>query len=225
MLLEVIAKDIEDVKLINKSYADRIELCGAMEHDGLTPDIDLVKQAAKITKIPMRVMVRNHNDSFYFTEAEINEQISIIEELNQIDNIEGYVIGALNQEQTALDIFAMQRLIKAARGRKITCHKAIESVISPAILDELVSLGVNTVLTQGGVCPIIENYSVLEGLHKYVKTNNYPIEILVGGGVNFTNIEKVKSIARSVHVGKIIRIDHNYDKLISVEQIKRIKEM
>lgn len=225
MLLEVIAKDIEDVKLINESCADRIELCGAMEHDGLTPDIDLVKQAAKITKIPLRVMVRNHNDGFYFTEAEINEQILIIEELNQIDNIEGYVIGALNQEQTALDIPAMQRLIKAARGRKITCHKAIEAIISPAILDELVSLGVNTVLTQGGVSPIIENYSVLEELHRYVKTNNYPIEILVGGGVNFTNIDKVKSIASSVHVGKIIRIDHNYDKLISVEQIKRIKEM
>lgn len=225
MLLEVIAKDIEDVKLINKSCADRIELCGAMEHDGLTPDIDLVKQAAKITEIPLRVMVRNHNDGFYFTEAEINEQILIIEELNQIDNIEGYVIGALNQEQTALDILAMQRLIKAARGRKITCHKAIEAIISPAILDELVSLGVNTVLTQGGVSPIIENYSVLEELHRYVKTNNYPIEILVGGGVNFTNIDKVKSIASSVHVGKIIRIDHNYDKLISVEQIKRIKEM
>lgn len=225
MLLEVIAKDIEDVKLINKSCADRIELCGAMEHDGLTPDIDLVKQAAKITKIPMRVMVRNHNDGFYFTEAEINEQISIIEELNQIDNIEGYVIGALNQEQTALDISAMQRLIKAARGRKITCHKAIEVIVSPVILDELVTLGVNTVLTQGGISPIIENYSVLEELHRYVKTNNYPIEILVGGGVNFTNIDKVKSIASSVHVGKIIRIDHNYDKLISVEQIKRIKEM
>ncbi len=225
MLLEVIAKDIEDVKIINTSNANRIELCGAMEEDGLTPDFELVKAAAKISKLPLRVMVRNHNDGFNFTEIDIAKQVEIIEQLNMIDNIDGYVIGALNQKQTALDLKAMRRLISAANGRNITCHKAIEAIISPEAIDELVSLGVNTVLTQGGQRPVEENLEKLQELCNYVKARNYPIEILIGGGVNFSNISQIKAIASSVHVGKIIRVDHNYDKLISVEQIKKITKM
>ncbi len=224
-MLEVIAKDLKDIELINKSCADRIELCGAMDQDGLTPELEFVKAAAKLTKVPIRVMVRNHNNGFYFTEDELKEQIEIILALNEIDNIEGYVIGALNQEQTELDIDGMQKLIKAANNRKITCHKAIEAILCEKVIDELVTLGVDTVLTQGGLSPISENSQVLKSIVSYVNKCDYPLEILIGGGVNFQNITTLKKISPCIHVGKIIRHDYNYDKLISVEQIKRIKKM
>ncbi len=223
MLLEVIAKDIEDIKVISRSKADRIELCGAMDEDGLTPEISLIKQAAQISTKPIRVMIRNHNNGFYYTETEIIKMISQIEEINEIPNIDGYVIGALTSENT-LDVSTMKRLIKAANGRNITCHKACEVIIGPKTLIALDQLGVNTVLTQGGITPIDENYQTLEELVATKQNNNLKIEILIGGGVNHGNVLALKNINSCIHVGKLVRMDHNYDKLICDEQIRQLKE-
>lgn len=224
MFLEVIAKDLNDIKQINASVADRIELCGAMEEDGLTPELDLIKQAAKITQKPMRVMIRNHNNGFYFTPEEIEVMLSQIEAINKIDNIDGYVIGCLNENQTEIDIQAMERLIKAANGRNITFHKACEQLIhNTETIDLLVKLGVNTVLTQGGTKPIDENYKQLTMIQEYIEANGYKLQLLIGGGVNYTNAIDLAKINPVLHVGKIIRTGENYDTIISVSKILKIK--
>lgn len=223
MFLEVIAKDIKDVEIISKSCADRIELCSAMDEDGLTPDIDLIKAAAAVTTKPIRVMIRNHNNGFHYTKTEVEVMIDQIKQINLIPNIDGYVIGALTEEQE-LDIPVMKRLIEAANGRNITCHKACESIIGEQTLRTLELLGVNTVLTQGGLKPIEENLDVLRNLAEIKNKENFKIEILLGGGVNLGNIKSLNQISSSIHVGKLVRINQNYGKLISDEQITQIKE-
>ncbi len=223
MFLEVIAKDLCDVQVICESNADRIELCGAMEADGLTPDLKLIEQAAAIATKPIRVMIRNHNKGFYFTSEEVEVMKAQITQINLVPNIEGYVIGALTKTGE-LDEAVMSELIAAAAGRKITCHKACEAVISPQTLITLDKLGVNTVLTQGGLTPIDENYAILEQLVASKQEKDLAIEILIGGGVNYGNVKTLSQISPSIHVGKLVREDHNYDKLIIDEQIKQIKQ-
>lgn len=223
MFLEVIAKDVSDVEIISQSVADRIELCGAMEEDGLTPDITLIEQAASISTKPIRVMIRNHNNGFYYTKAELAVMLEQIEQINQIANIEGYVIGALTPEGQ-LDVETMKQLIDAAKGRKITCHKACEAIINPQTLIELEKLGVNTVLTQGGLKPIEQNYQELASLVKCKTDHNLKIQILIGGGVNKNNLNELKAINPCIHVGKLVRDEQKYDRLINDEQITQIKE-
>lgn len=223
MFLEVIAKDLTDVEIISQSAANRIELCGAMQQDGLTPDITLIKQAASRSTKPIRIMIRNHNNGFYYTKAELAVMLEQIEQINQIPNIEGYVIGALTSDGQ-LDIQTMQLLIAAAKGRKITCHKACEAIINPQTLIKLERLGVNTVLTQGGLKPIEQNYQELQALVKCKNDHNLKIQILIGGGVNKNNLHELKAINPCIHVGKLVRDEQKYDRLINDEQITQIKE-
>ena len=62
---------------------------------------------------------------------------------------DGFVIGCLN-EDGGLDCGKMERLIKAADGRKITLHRAIDmSGDGLETAGRAAQLGVDTVLTSG----------------------------------------------------------------------------
>lgn len=221
MFVEIIAHTVEDIKQINKTTADRIELCGVMEEDGLTPEIDLIKKVSKISEKPFRVMIRNHNRDFYYTETEIEKMIEQIEICNQIPNIDGYVIGALNKEQTELNIDQMKRLIKAAGGRNITFHKACERILNKESINQLIELKINTILTQGGLTPILENTEMLKELSQY----NEQMQILLGGGVNLENIKILKKISPNVHLGSAVRLNKSYDQPIDPELVNKIKKI
>ena len=54
--LEIIATCIDDVKAIDRSEANCIELCEGMELDGITPEKGLIEAAVKLTDKPIRVM-------------------------------------------------------------------------------------------------------------------------------------------------------------------------
>lgn len=219
MFIEIIAHTLEDVEAINNSMADRIELCGAMQADGLTPKIELIKAAASISKLPIRVMIRNHNNGFYYTEAEFTKMLEQIKECNQIDNIDGYVIGCLNQGQTAIDVEQIKKIKAISNGRKLTFHKACESLINPQLLNELVELGIDTVLTQGGTKPITENIDILNTLIN----EKADIQILLGGGVNLNNYQELAQISPNLHLGSAVREQASYDKPINIELINQLK--
>ncbi len=220
MFVEIIAHTLNDVMKINKTTADRIELCGDMDQDGLTPKLSLIKSAAENTKKPIRVMIRNHNHSFVYTEKEVCEMVRQIEYCNQFAKIEGYVFGCLDESQTAINIEQMKRLIKAAKGKKITFHKACDRILSKENLELLIDLNVDTILTQGGQNPIMENQQVITELGRY----NDQIQILLGGGVNFENYRKLVNLSPNIHLGSAVREQKSYDEKISIEAINALKE-
>ncbi|MGC3953355.1 MAG: copper homeostasis protein CutC [Propionicimonas sp.] len=57
-LLEVIALHPADAQRAEAGGADRVELCGTLDEDGLSPSPELVEQVRAATSIQVRVMVR-----------------------------------------------------------------------------------------------------------------------------------------------------------------------
>lgn len=110
MLLEVIAANLEDVTDVNRMDVARIELCGEMDKDGLTPDRHLTRDAVRESDIPVNVMVRPHDDSFTYTGNEIDRMIGDIEYVKDI-GANGIVIGAVTEENV-VDIIALNSTLR-----------------------------------------------------------------------------------------------------------------
>ena len=84
MIIEGIATNIQDVHDLNRFGADRIELCGEMEKDGLTPEMSLVKEAVEVSSIPVNVMIRPHDLSFHYTDRQIIQMEDQIREVGKL---------------------------------------------------------------------------------------------------------------------------------------------
>ncbi len=210
-MFEVIATNINDVMNISRSCATNIELCVDIKQDGLTPPISLVYQALNVSRKKIRVMVRPE-DSFYTNEAQVKAMIRYIKQVKKIanDNLEGFVFGYLLDDK--LDQDNMNKLILAAKPYKVTLHKACDLiVIEPEYFS---SLGIDTILTQGGQAKILDNLELLNEL------NASPLNILVGGGVNDDNLPMLKGF--SIHIGSLARFDKSYDRPINIDKINEI---
>ena len=58
IIKEVCVDSLEDAINAEKNGANRIELCGRLDLDGLTPSRKLIKEVHKALIIPIRVMIR-----------------------------------------------------------------------------------------------------------------------------------------------------------------------
>ena len=63
---EVCVESLEDAVIAEKNGANRIELCGRLDLDGLTPSRKLIKETFSVLKIPIRVMIRPKHSSFVY---------------------------------------------------------------------------------------------------------------------------------------------------------------
>ncbi|ASZ09441.1 copper homeostasis protein [Mesoplasma chauliocola] len=217
-LLEVIAANINDIKIINESNADRIEFCKELKKGGFTPEYDDIKKACEISKLPINVMVRNTDRDFCYTEEEFKWMLSDIEFINSVKP-NAIVIGILKEDKS-IDIERMKIVKEKLDSKiKITFHKAFDEVLDKIEgLKILKELGVSTILTSGGA-NILENLKLLNEL-----SNLSDIEILAGGGINSNNIDLVKQSVESIHVGTLARVKNSWDFECDLNVINEIKE-
>src|SRR5699024_9217091 len=126
MLLEIIAASLEDVRDLNRTWADCIELCGEMDKDGLTAEYDLVSKAVLESEIPVNVMIRPHDDAFSYTDREIGQ---MIEDINFVkkSGANGIVLGVITDEHV-VDPASLKKLVDAAGDMEITFHKAFDEI-------------------------------------------------------------------------------------------------
>ena len=100
----------------------------------------------------------------------------------------GVVVGVLD-EQGLIDKNVMELLIRKAEGMDVTFHRAFDDLYSlEYALDTLVNLGVKRVLSSGMA------RNIEQGMHNLLKMMEYAngrIEIMVGGGVNTSNLSKL----------------------------------
>lgn len=225
MLLEVIAANLEDVTDINRMDVDRIELCGEMDKDGLTPDRHLIRDAVRESDIPINVMVRPHDDSFTYTENEIDRMIGDIEYVKDV-GANGIVIGAVTEENV-VDIIALNRLIKAAGNMEITFHKAFDEIEDQ--MEALKTLSeypeINTVLTSGGQGSSSDNIGQLKTLVSSGK--ELGITIMPGGGINLRNVEDMigSTTSSDLHFGTGIRADGTFDSRVSEDKVRQLRQI
>jgi copper homeostasis protein len=151
MTFEACVETLEDALAAEQRGANRIELCSALDQDGLTPSPELTRQCVQNLSIPVMAMVRPRGGNFVYTEAEILQMEAEIEFFKH-SGVAGVVFGLLTEDGN-VDVENTQRLAKVASPLEITFHKAID--YSNDILKSFQELnavdGITRVLTSGGM--------------------------------------------------------------------------
>lgn len=176
--------------------AHTIELCAAMNEDGLTPTIHQVTRARRAFEKPgLIVILRPRSGGFYYTSDEIDTTLDRIPEMRQT-GVDGVSFGFLT-ENSAIDHDATERLIQTCRDCHLTTtfHRAFDAVAdTDAALDSLIDLGVDRVLTSG--TPWGTSRTAVDGLESIRRTierSEDRIEVVIAGGVSAHTIPIVRA--------------------------------
>lgn len=194
ILLEIACGSIHDAVLADQAGADRLELCSAMELDGLTPSLGTACEVAARLDTPFVAMVRPRAGHFLCSSAELSvmeRDASLLLEAGA----SGVVFGCLTSSGQ-VDVKSCRRLLRAAGGNETVFHP-VETVFHRAFdkvrdqlaaLDALVDLGITRVLTSGGAPTALEGVAKIRAL---VERAEGRIEILPAGGIREHNVEAV----------------------------------
>lgn len=204
IIKEVCVDSFNDAINAEKNGANRIELCGRLDLDGLTPSKKLISKVFSNLKIPIRVMIRPKHPSFVYSDDEILQMLEDITYCKEL-GVDGVVLGCLN-ENSYLDIEKIDLLSKIAKPLNVIIHKAIDSTES--VIDSILLLlkneNINGVLTSGGQQLAKDS---IETLKKMLDLAPDSFEIICAGGVTYENFNKLHSLVKGkyYHGKKIIK--------------------
>ena len=210
MILEVCCADLQSVRAAKEGGAHRIELCQALEVDGLTPS-EAMMEAAIGMGIPVQVLIRPREGNFVYSEDEVQSMLRDIRLARQL-GANGVVIGALKPDGS-IDEETVRRLVEEAEGLSITFHRAFDVCAKPLeALEQIISLGCHRLLTSGQA-PTAEQGIPL--LRKLVEQAAGRIIIMPGAGVNPQNARRIlaETGAHEIH-GSLRRGGHTDPELV-----------
>jgi copper homeostasis protein len=129
MKLEVIVFDKESMIAAQEGGATQVELIKDLDQDGLSPDLDLVKEVLEVATIPVHVMVR-HSNVFQHSDEELKEMLKYIKELKKL-NVKAIVYGSLDKENKVN--VEQLKLVQEAVGTdmKLIFHRASDFSRNP----------------------------------------------------------------------------------------------
>lgn len=188
-----------------KAYArgaQRLELCDNLKEGGTTPSYGTILLAKETLPIPINVMIRPRGGDFVYSEEELRimeKDIALCREAR----VNAVVFGVLTPDRR-IDEEAVRRLLAQARDLKVTFHMAFDEIEEKKeALDQLISLGIDRVLTKGGPGTALANWQTLKELVAYAGGR---IGIVAGGGITEENYADVvaKTGVQEVHGTKIV---------------------
>ena len=186
--LEVCCGDMQSVLAAKEGGADRIELCQALEVDGLTPSAEMMAEAIGLG-IPVQVLIRPREGDFVYDEAEVETMLKEIRLAKRL-GANGVVIGALKPDGS-IDEETSRRLVSEATGLSITFHRAFDVCSQPAeALEQIVSLGCHRLLTSGQAPSAEQGIPLIK---KLVEQSGGRLIIMPGAGVNQENARRILS--------------------------------
>jgi copper homeostasis protein len=182
--LEIAVTSDATARLALEGGADRVELCSALETDGITPSAALL-DATVATGAPTHVLIRIRPGDFVYDADEVRVMAADAA-LAIRAGAAGVVIGALRRDG-ALDFETLETIAAAARGEdpraEVTIHRAVDvgahSVRNAAALAAS-ALAPTRILTSGGG-PVAGE--ALDILAEAVAVAG-PVQIMAGGGVS-----------------------------------------
>jgi len=186
MKIELCVASIEALQIVKDLRIDRIELCQNLEQGGMTPSHGFIEMAL-LNEIETHVLIRPRAAGFTYSEDEIQLMLNDIKDCREL-GVKGIVIGALNINKT-IDRDAMLRMKEVAKDLEITCHRAFDDSFDwKNSMDVLIEAGVNRILSSGLSSSVEVGLPILKEMMKYA---NSRIEIMVGGGVNLGNVQRI----------------------------------
>lgn len=204
VLVEVCVDDAAGAAIADRAGADRIELCSALIVGGLTPSIGTVQATLEaVQRVGVQVLIRPRPGDFVFDAIEMRTMVADIEAVvglvRSFPVPVGFVIGALTAD-CEVDRAATSELVAACRGLPVTFHRAFD--LTPNLdrsLDVLVDLGVQRVLTGGGMPRAVDGR---EELARLVHRGGNTISVMPGGSVRPANVRRIVEAtgAHEVHL-------------------------
>ncbi len=187
MKLELCAASLEAIRLAKKYNFDRIELCQNLEQGGMTPSAGMIAYALSMG-VETHVLIRPRPGGFVYDTSEIEIMLHDIRECKRA-GVHGVVVGAYNDEGW-MNRDALEQMKVAADGMQLTYHRAFDDLSRfEKGMDKLIDLGFNRILTSG----LARNVDLgFENLKNMIDFADGRIEIMCGGGVNASNILKLK---------------------------------
>jgi len=201
-LLEVIARHAADAERAEAGGADRLELVGSMDFDGLSPEPRLVEQVRAATSLPIRVMLRLR-EGFGTDGGEVAHLKGLVAAYSSA-GADGLVLGFLNAH-TEIDVDVVSEVVADAEPGW-TFHRAVDSCISTdRAWRELRRLpGLDQVLTAGSARGVSEG---LDELVRRVGGDDFARRVVMaGGGLLPEHIPwLVRAGVRAFHIGSSAR--------------------
>ena len=184
--LEVCIDNLAGLEACIEGNADRIELCSSLIQGGLTPTVELMKQASE-SKIPLRIMVRPKSGNFHYSPSDLDQMKKDIDMAHSF-GFEGVVFGA-TLSNGCIDQAILEKLMEHASELKKTLHRAIDTISKPVSAVKIATdLGFDCILSSGGAKTAHDGLSVLKEMHTKALGK---IEIMPGSGVNPENAQKI----------------------------------
>lgn len=186
--LEVSTYNIEGVNEALKLGVNRLELCDNIKEGGTTPSAGFVKAAVATGHTNIFIIVRPRGGDFLYSKEEF-EVIKSDIELAKLLGVQGVVSGILNADGT-IDVERTKELVDLASPMKFTFHRAFDMSKDPEqSLEDLIKIGVDIVLTSGMEDTAVQGAATLK---KMIQQADNRIAILVGSGVNASNISQLQ---------------------------------
>lgn len=211
MLLEICANSFQSAKNAQEAGAHRIELCQALSLGGITPSYGLLKKVKKELSIETYVLIRPRSGDFCYSDSEfevMKRDIQICKELG----FKGIVSGVLKTDR-ALDVERTKELVELAKPLLFTFHRAFDEVQNPElVLQQLIELGVERILTSGQKPKAMDGINLLKELHKQADNK---ITIMPGSGINAENAKQFKEAGfKEIHASTTKPIETNLESTL-----------
>lgn len=208
--LEVCCGDLQSVRAAIEGGAHRVELCEALELDGLTPSEAMMESAIGMG-IPVQVLIRVREGDFVYNKDEICKMRNDIRLARKL-GAAGVVIGALMPDGS-IDEEAIRCMMDEAEGLSVTFHRAFDVCHEPEeALEKIISLGCHRLLTSGQATTAELGIPMLK---KLVEQADGRIIIMPGAGVNPQNASRIleETGALEIH-GSLRRNGHTSAELV-----------
>ena len=181
--LEACVGNYKEGKRAEELGANRIELCDNLAQGGTTPSYGTILQCKKDINIDINVIIRPRGGNFVYSKEELSIMKNDIKLCKDI-GVTGVVFGFLKEDNT-LDYETTKEFVELAKPLSITFHMAFDEIENKVdALGKLIDLGVDRVLTKGGLDNAFKNKDTLKELVEHAKEK---IIILPGGGVTKDN--------------------------------------
>jgi len=215
-LLEVITLHAADAERAAAGGADRLELVGSMEHDGLSPEPGLVAKVCATTPLPVRVMLRLR-EGFGTDGGEVTRLVGLAGAYADA-GASGLVMGFLNAH-SEIDLSVMKELVHAT-DLPWTFHRAVDATLAPDRAWELLpQLGCDQVLTAGSARGVEEGLDDLVARAR--SDRRIAAMIMAGGGLQTDHVPwLLRAGVRSFHVGSRVRPTGSYKAYVDTELVQ-----
>ena len=196
--IEACVNSVESAIEAEVGGAHRVELCDNLHDGGTTPSIGSIDAAHTQLDIDFNVMIRPRGGDFLYSDLELDIMRADVLAARAA-GADGVVFGMLKADGT-VNVEQSRQLVELAGPMSTTFHRAFDMCADPlAALEDLVSLGIDRVLTSGQRPSAIEGAALIKEL---VEAAHQRIIVMPGVGIDATNITHLIGLtgAREYHV-------------------------